>query len=530
MTRDFELIAEIDSYSSLQIVRSWSGIGSLEVRVNRYLPGANELLRGRIVFPHNKYHKAYVIRHREIELDADGKSSENWIIRALPLKSWMAQRLTIPPVGLTDDAIDSNAESALKHYVNSNVVNPLDIGDKMPGVVIAGDLRRGPNVSWKSRYKNLAEELADISLLSELGWNIDIDIANQQFVFDVKEGRDLTVNQDVLPPAIFSPEFNTISNLSYTESELNYQNHAIIAGQGEGVERRVISLGSATGFDRHTLFVDARDVKEETGEDTPTPRPPADIENDLVTRGTQKLAEYQQEVYLEGQVLSSAIERKIPKFMSGGLTLGSVSNVALTPEGLTLDLLDTYFLTQFQPSTQLSQGYNVMPPILLGSLGQYVSSRISWDVEKPEGTDLIIEYSLDGRMWDELENGASLPITKGTWLQGTSLYIRQRLFTNDSKQTPILTNFTYEIRGYQKNNETTIGVGGLEYEKDFDLGDLVTLQTKEWGVSLSARLTEVKEIYEPGGVKIEVTFGNNRPTLITKIKQELSGIRAEITK
>lgn len=530
MTRDFELVAEIDSYSSLQIVRSWSGIGSLELRVNRYLSGANELQRGRIVFPYNKYHKAFVIRHREIELDEGGKASENWVIRALPLKSWTSQRLTIPPTGLSEDSIESNAETVLKHYVLNNVINPIDPDDKMPGITVADDLGRGPAVSWKSRYKNLAEELADISLLSTLGWNIDVDIASQQFVFDVREGRDLTVNQDVLPPAIFSPEFNTISNLSYTESELNYQNHAIVAGQGEGVERKIVSLGTATGFDRYTLFVDARDVAEETEGETPSPRPMDEVENDLITRGTQKLTEYQQEVYLEGQVLSSTIERKIPKSINGGLALGSVSNVALKPDGLSLDLLGTYFITQFQPSTQMSQGYNVMPPIPLGSLGQYTSSRIIWDVDKPEGTDLVVEYSLDGRTWSTLENGGSLPIAKGTWLVGTTLLIRQRFFTNDPKVTSTLTDFSYEIRGYQKTNDTIIGVGGLEYEKDFDLGDVVTLQNKEWGVSLDARITEVKEIYEPGGVKIEVTFGNNRPTLITKIKQELSGIRTEITK
>ncbi|WP_235753857.1 hypothetical protein [Psychrobacillus sp. INOP01] len=41
MTRDLQLIIEINLYSSLQIVRSWHGIGSIELRINRYLPGAN---------------------------------------------------------------------------------------------------------------------------------------------------------------------------------------------------------------------------------------------------------------------------------------------------------------------------------------------------------------------------------------------------------------------------------------------------------------------------------------------------------
>jgi len=39
----------------------------------------------------------------------------------------------------------------------------------------------------------------------------------------------------------------------------------------------------------------------------------------------------------------------------------------------------------------------------------------------------------------------------------------------------------------------------------------------------------VKEICEPSsGFDLEVTFNNSRPTLISKIKQEISNINAEI--
>lgn len=47
---------------------------------------------------------------------------------------------------------------------------------------------------------------------------------------------------------------------------------------------------------------------------------------------------------------------------------------------------------------------------------------------------------------------------------------------------------------------------------------------------MDARITHIKEIHEGGGFSIEATFGNNRPTLIQKIKQELSQISGEIRK
>src|SRR5699024_2755550 len=237
MTREFELLDEVDRYESLQLIRSWHGIGDIELRVNRYLKGADKLQRGNIIFPHNHLNKSYIIRHREIELDENGKATENWVIKALSLKSWLAQRLTYPPGHTSNDNKSGNAESVMLHYVNNNIVNPSDPTRKMPNIVLGENKNRGSNISWQSRYKNLAEELEKISLQSGLGWNIEIDIENKQFVFKVLEGRNLSAYQSDNPPAIFSPEFNTLGQLSYTESELDYKNHAVVAGQGEGAER-----------------------------------------------------------------------------------------------------------------------------------------------------------------------------------------------------------------------------------------------------------------------------------------------------
>ncbi len=61
----------------------------------------------------------------------------------------------------------------------------------------------------------------------------------------------------------------------------------------------------------------------------------------------------------------------------------------------------------------------------------------------------------------------------------------------------------------------------LTYKKDFDLGDKVTCLNKKWNIILHTRITEVKEIYENDGFKLEITFGNRTPTLTEKIKQEV---------
>ncbi|MBU3098390.1 MULTISPECIES: siphovirus ReqiPepy6 Gp37-like family protein [Clostridium] len=59
----------------------------------------------------------------------------------------------------------------------------------------------------------------------------------------------------------------------------------------------------------------------------------------------------------------------------------------------------------------------------------------------------------------------------------------------------------------------------LTYKIDFDLGDIVTYVSKKWGLTIDSRITEVEEVYEEAGPQINITFGNNIPTLIDKIKR-----------
>ena len=348
----------------------------LELKINRYLHGANELIKDRIVFPTNQLDKGHVILHREIELDENGKETENWLIKALSLKTWLSQRIIMPPANTSNDNKQGKAETVMKHYVNVSAVNPVDSKRIIPNLVIAPDLQRGDTISRSARFDTLSDELQTISELSGLGWNISIDIKNKKFVFEVDEGRELSATQRINNPVIFSPKFNSLKSLEFTESYLDYKNMAVVAGQGEGLKRSIVLLNEEhEGYDRFELYVDARDIEDmkTDSEGNETPRPPADIEKDLTDRGNEKLAELTAEVFMSGQILT---------------------------------------------------------------------------------------------------------------------------------KSPFL------------------------YEKDWDIGDIVTLQHEDWGITLDARITEVKESEQEGtGKEIEVVFDKDKPTLISKIKREFNNLK-----
>lgn len=51
----------------------------------------------------------------------------------------------------------------------------------------------------------------------------------------------------------------------------------------------------------------------------------------------------------------------------------------------------------------------------------------------------------------------------------------------------------------------------FQYKKNYDLGDIVTVKKNKWGITANKRITEIREIYEYGGRKIEPTFGDALP-------------------
>jgi hypothetical protein len=375
LTPALNLLAEIDNYESLLFTRRWHEVGEFELRINRHKRHTELLQRGNLIMLGSQRNKAGIIRHREIELDENGKKTENWLVKGIALKGVVAQRITVPPDGDSHDRASGAAETVMKHYVNNHIVNPVDVKRKIDMLVLATDQQRGSSISWESRFKKLDDELIEISKASGLGWDVILDFHQKKWIFDVFEGRNLTVNQTENPPVIFSPQFESLKQLSFVESDYNYKNFGYIAGQGEGADRRVVEVGEAEGLARIETFIDARDVAEQNENQQALPE--AEIIAKLQQRGQQKLSEFAEEFFLEGQVLTNS---------------------------------------------------------------------------------------------------------------------------------PFV------------------------YEKDYDLGDIVTIQNREWGVTRDARITEIKEIYESGGFQIEATFGESRPTLVKKLKQELSQISGEVRK
>jgi hypothetical protein len=60
--------------------------------------------------------------------------------------------------------------------------------------------------------------------------------------------------------------------------------------------------------------------------------------------------------------------------------------------------------------------------------------------------------------------------------------------------------------------------GNLTYKVDFDLGQIVQVVSKRWGVTLTARITEIEENYDADGQSLNIVFGKGILSLMQRLK------------
>lgn len=52
------------------------------------------------------------------------------------------------------------------------------------------------------------------------------------------------------------------------------------------------------------------------------------------------------------------------------------------------------------------------------------------------------------------------------------------------------------------------------YKEDYDLGDIVTIRKKKWGLYMNQRITELQEVYQYGSLTVVPTFGDPLPETV----------------
>lgn len=272
--RNINFLGEVDDFTSLFYIRKWETYGEFEF----HIPKIDRTLikKGNIIMLNKDGNRTGVIEHIEISEE----NTEDITIKGFSLLYWLTQRITIPPVGQDNHSFNCNVEDIMIGLVKSNAVDPVDDNRKISKLIVDTSKNRGDKIQFQTRYKSLIDELTKLSKGSGLGFSIDLDYKNKQFVFKVIQGRDLTYGQGVNPPAIFSKDYDNITKQNYVESNVGYKNVGYVVGKGEGTFKQIeIVSNELSGLDRRETFIEASDIEDG---------------GSLIDRGKLKLSEYHQ--------------------------------------------------------------------------------------------------------------------------------------------------------------------------------------------------------------------------------------------
>lgn len=259
-----ELTGIVESFEYLRWTRRYSQCGSFELKAIATQENTALLKEGNIIWK-NDDEEAGIIEHLELS------QTEHEIITVSGrfATSFLARRILWQTEILSGDL----SVCALQ-LINNNLINPTDTARQITGISFSSP-NLGIPVSTQISYRNLMDSVTELCASSDIGIKTVFTPATGIFTVTLYNGAN--------SQAVFSKEYENLTEQIYTESVADYANTALIGGEGEGADRTFVAITSGSGETRREIFVDAKDLR---AEDFGT-----DYVNTLTFRGQSKLNE-----------------------------------------------------------------------------------------------------------------------------------------------------------------------------------------------------------------------------------------------
>lgn len=259
-----ELAGIVESFEYLRWTRRYSQCGSFELKAIA-TPENTELLKEGNIIWKNDDEEAGIIEHLELSqteheiITASGRFATSFLSRRIV---WQTEKLS------------GDISVCVEQLINNNLINPSDTARKISNITFSAPNLNVP-ISTQISYRNLMDAVTGLCVASDIGIKTVFSPATGGFTISLYRGKE--------SQAVFSKEYENLTEQIYTISAGDYANTALVAGEGEGTERTFISITGGSGETRHEIFVDAKDLRaEDFG---------SDYIDTLIFRGQSKLSE-----------------------------------------------------------------------------------------------------------------------------------------------------------------------------------------------------------------------------------------------
>lgn len=239
---DRELTGIVESFEYLRWTRRYSQCGSFELRAIATPENTMLLQEGNFIWK-NDDEEAGIIEHLEMVqaeqeiITASGRFATSFLSRRIV---WQTEVLS------------GDLSACVEQLLNNNLISPTDTARQIDGIVFSSP-NLGIPVSTQISYRGLMDVITELCGASEIGIKTVFTPATHLFTVTLYKGAG--------SQAVFSKEYENLTEQSYTESAADYANTALIGGEGEGESRTFVAITSGSGETRREIFVDAKDLQ-----------------------------------------------------------------------------------------------------------------------------------------------------------------------------------------------------------------------------------------------------------------------------
>ena len=348
LSPDLQLLNEIDLYTSLQLSRSWQGVGSFELHI---LGNQKNISVGNLIMLDNDGHRSGIIRSVTKTVDMNGISTT---VTGQTLDGFTTQRVIIPSTlkanggylalpSATASAKTLPAKTIIKIFagacLGSDTTRPAYYAldeSRQSNINIASTKGRGLKTNWLARYDPLNEILQSVSEYCDCGWEIYIDLKNSKLIFDYVPGIDRSVSQSANSRVILSRDYESIDSLTYSYDQSGFKNLAYCGGVGEDFDRIYLAVTNdksiPKGLNRFEVFEDCGSL--EVAE--------TDTTISLSAEGKHKLKEYKLTETLTAEIAQGGSFEYLKHWNLGDLVTVSDREIGLMQDLRITEVSESY--------------------------------------------------------------------------------------------------------------------------------------------------------------------------------------------
>ena len=261
-----ERLDVIKSYSFIQVIDKFNNVGTFVIKMPFNEESIKHLKRGNYILFEKEVMGVITYLYKSTGETSLLEVKGMFLKRILSYrsfgrtKSYQGTIVEIARKMVRDSFLENSDERNIISYIS---INEDEIGSDLETIskqVTGGTLLDAISsmLETDSYGFNLIPKIVAYDEESDTPTNIS------SFVFKVIEPVDRTIgNSYGNNPVVFSVDMNNLANLLYEEDDELYCSTAIVAGEGEGSERKILEVGDqeVSGINRIELYVDARDLQ-----------------------------------------------------------------------------------------------------------------------------------------------------------------------------------------------------------------------------------------------------------------------------